>query len=376
MYYDELNPTPDETSGGTYSTGRSEQEPDQNSAVIVLCLLLVVFIILAGIFSGPAAKENRSMQEKELSDSDPSAQNSETAPIPDSPDYIVHYTYDDKDYFGFLFRPITGELPDGYILTSSEIFSDPAPTSIRISFGDGHHYTAYFRDKNDALGVALLVIHGIDLPEGATLSKLDSSLNSALLYLDGAPNAALSFQYETLSDKNVFINKTFLKLNVLPELAKPGSPIYNDAGQVIAIMANPEKRSGGLDPEADYAAAIENVDDWVWDTLQNPMRYIGIHGKIISSPKKESLSLNGGFCVNYVEATKTYDLTTCLSPGDLILGFFDNYSLTRPNNLTGPDELNKLYNNFTDGKLVALSVFRPKNKDRTTTIFLRHNIER
>ncbi len=376
MYYDELNPTPDETSGGTYSTGRSEQEPDQNSAVIVLCLLLVVFIILAGIFSRPAAKENRSMQEKELSSSDSSAQNSEAVPIPDSPDYIVHYTYDDKDYCGFLFRPNAYSLPDGYILTSSEIFSDNALMSIRISSADGHPYTAYLREKNDTLGVAILMVHGKDLPAGAVLSGLNSSPGKAFLYLDGEPDAALSFQYETLSDKNVFIDKTFLKLDALPELAKPGSPIYNDAGQVIAIMANPEKRPGGLDAASGYAASIADVNDWVWDALKNPLRYIGIHGKIIFSPGKEALSPNGGFCVNYVEATKKYDLTTCLSPGDLILGFFDNYSLTRPNKLSGTDELNKLYNNFTDGKLVALSVIRPENKDRTTTIFLRHNIER
>ena len=379
MNFDDLFPPHEDSSGGTYTTGRSEQESNHNmGSVIILCLLMVVSIILAGLFGGYAGKENRSKQEKEPPAFDSSVQNNETVHIPDSRDFIVHYTFGGKDYCGFLFQPNkTKNLPNGYILTSSEIFSDNTLSSITISTGDGQRYTAYFREKNDTLGVAILLIHGDNLPEGAALSGLNSSPGGnpekAFLYLDGAPDAELSFQYEELLGKNTFISKTFLKLDSLPEHSKPGSPIFNDAGQVIAIMANPEKIADGLDAASDYAASIADVNDWVWDALQNPLRYIGIHGKIISSPDKTEQSLNSGFCVDYVEATKNYDLSDCIASGDLILGFFDNYSLTRPNDLSDTEALNLLYNNFTGGKLVALSVYRSENETRTKPVFLRHN---
>ncbi len=381
MNFDDLFPPNEDSTGGIYTTGRSEQEPNNNmGSIIVLCLLLVVSITLTGIL-WRVMKQSPSNQEQDVSADNFDMQDTQKEVISNTSDFIVDYTFNGKSYSGFFFQPYAFDLPDGYILTSAEPFSgDTAantPQTIVVTASNGLEYTAYFRKKNATLGVAILKIYGNKLPKGTTLCGSNSLLegNSAqtFLYLGGT-DTELSVPYEELfrDGENDFVNDSFLKSQLLLENAKQGTPIFNDAGQVVAIMAKPDTGFDG----SKYVASIAEVNDWVWDTLQNPLRYIGIHGKMITVHSRTAQSMNSGFRVDYVEATKEYDLTDCLEPGDLILGFFDNYSLTRPNDLANIEALEALYKNFTDGKLVALSVYRSENRDKTKNIFLPHNTKR
>ncbi len=385
MNFDEQHPTPREHSGGTYTTGRSEQEPVQNmGSYVALSLLLAISIILFSVI-GFLVKNYRANAAPPQPTPTPDAlASSEALSIPqvNTPDCIVDFTYNGTSYCGFLFQPYAFDLPSGhYILTSSDIFSDDKADALSnpltVMAADGKAYTAYFHEKNSALGVAILMIHGDSLPTAAALSGLNfSTQEEAFLFSNRHTTEKHPVQYEELSvdDARMYNSRTFLELDSPQEELTPGSPIFNDAGDVIAIVVNPNNILSERTPASSYAISIADVNDWVWDTLQNPLRFIGIHGKIITPRNRAEGMENAGFLVNYVEPTKEYNLTYGLEAGDLILGYSEYYSLIKPYALSDIEALDGLYNRFTDGKFVALSVVSSEN--RPTSLFLLHNTKR
>lgn len=353
MNFDDLFPPSEDNTGGTYTTGRSEKEPNnQVGTYIALSLLLTVSIILFGVIGHIVDKSRTS------TDDSPPSTEPELADSPDKIDCIVDYTWDNKDYCGFLFRPYNFELPDNYILTSSEIFSadsDAMREPITVTDSNGQKYNAHFQDKNDDLGVALLLIHGDNLPENVILCD-NSSYEEATLYLDATSNEKHTVSYEKLvadcGDHS--IDQTFLKLDSLPKNTKQGTPIFNDKDEIIAVIAKPDIGSDKQENDSGYAAASTDINNWVWDTLLNPLRDIGIHGNLSSA---------GRFQVDYVEALDNYNLSQ-IESGDYILSYClydietENDSQPLKTELSTPEALDKLYNDYTTGQNVIFTLLR------------------
>jgi S1-C subfamily serine protease len=179
--------------------------------------------------------------------------------------------------------------PDGYCVTNSHVVEET--NTIKITMADGSSYTAGLVGKDSATDLALLRIHGFDLPianlgDSSTLQvgQLVIAIGNPLGFQNTVTTGVVSALGRSLRSRSGRLIENIIQTDAALNPGNSGGPLVDSKGLVIGINTAIIPGSQGI-----CFAIPVNTMRWVVTSILKDGRviraYLGISGQNIPLPR-------------------------------------------------------------------------------------------
>jgi S1-C subfamily serine protease len=257
---------------------------------------------------------------------------------------------------------------EGFIVTNSHVVSNAI--KIEVDLPDGRSMSADLIGIDPFTDIAVLKIYTENLPfvqfgdsENLKVGQLAIAIGSPYGFQYSVTAGVVSALGRTLTTETGRMIDNVIQTDAALNPGNSGGPLVNSQGKVIGINTAIILPAQGIC----FAVASSTAEFIVGKLIMEgkvKRAYLGIAGQVVDLPLRvinyNNLGVSSGILVQNVHKRhKVYNEQ--LKTGDVIIGF--NF-----NNVSNVNELHRMLDETTIGKMIVLDILRKGKKERVNVV--------